>query len=1267
MKNKVFTIFLSILLLPAFGYGQLAPAKDVVDLPLFVDFNLFNGINLEEVHPGWMEAKGDGYPQFASSSWYRSAVLYETPAAGVTLSSTSKREWIISPQFVATAETKINFKAALTRFYDDPAQGNFGFDDSVSIMVSTNWPYFDHVMYTFKVGNQPGVWLSDYEVNLGQFAGQTIMVAFYATDGNEETGGCAFQLDDIEIKNAVAKDVMVQKLIAPISNQCFTAETPVKVRIKNDGTQTIYSIPVKAALRGEKIENIFGVWTGTLLPGQSADFEIGSFDMSAAGDYQIRIHTQLPGDTYAQNDAFGPKSFTHKHALELPLPIMDFTSLYDHFSAAYPDWYEARGKNYPLVAMNTDWQGDMFAGSRTASVYFVALGTEDWLVGPKISVTQHSAIKLKAAAQYEQGTTMMGSDDKLALMVSTDCGLTWTQKAAIDRGSNLGSTFQDFHFGLGEYAGQEIRIAFYATTGNVNDPQKFILHIDDVLITESYQYDAAVTRIITPGNQCSFGDAEVLTVEIKNLGEAVIQNLPVSYQFNENVIVTQTHTQAINPGQTIEFTFTQTLDFSLQNTNYLSVYTDLQADENPLNNGLFNLVMKPSSFDLATMGAYTMGFEDDEDFEDWLIENTNGDNLPWVLNTNVTYSNTGSNSMSYMSNNSTVQSNDWLFSPCFNLFEGETYKISFYYRNRATNFPEMLRLMMGSSQHSSAMSTTVVDLGSISNGNFIKSETLITVPASGEYYFGWHAYGPADMFGLYIDDVEIRQVFDNDLSVTRLVVPREKDDNSCELLPSGILKITVENKGSQEVTSVPLAVKINQEEVLSFTFPTTLASNEVAVFDFPLLEPVQAGMVYDIKAWTELAGDINYANDTLWLNDFLLNNYNMSFEEYEDVSEWTTQSVAGNNQWQIITDPALSHSGSRAFAIRTDSNGGNTINDDWLFSECFNLEAGKCYTISFWYRSRFSTENLRLHMGGANSAAGMNTLLLDLGNFNTNVYVQAVREFTVEEDGVYYFGWHTDGPVSGRYFVYVDDVVLVEDTSYPTIEPEYQLLDFEVAFFANAENIVSYLWDFGDGQTSEEANPFHVYAQEGTYTVSLTAQGGCASVEATFEIEILCPVEAAFDFETDGNEVSFTATVQAAGYEWVLGDGSIAHGQQLVHQYPVLNANGTYTVQLTVFNACGSAMQQQDVLILGVGVNEHFVAQGIKSFPNPVRNQLQIVAAQEYSLISLVNLNGQIVWQESQVKSGRQLSISVEALPSGVYLLHAISSRGIETVKIVKE
>ena len=36
--------------------------------------------------------------------------------------------------------------------------------------------------------------------------------------------------------------------------------------------------------------------------------------------------------------------------------------------------------------------------------------------------------------------------------------------------------------------------------------------------------------------------------------------------------------------------------------------------------------------------------------------------------------------------------------------------------------------------------------------------------------------------------------------------------------------------------------------------------------------------------------------------------------------------------------------------------------------------------------------------------------------------------------------------------------------------------------------IISYLWNFGDGTTSTEVSPTHVYGEKGAYTVELTVK-----------------------------------------------------------------------------------------------------------------------------------------------------------------------------------
>lgn len=62
----------------------------------------------------------------------------------------------------------------------------------------------------------------------------------------------------------------------------------------------------------------------------------------------------------------------------------------------------------------------------------------------------------------------------------------------------------------------------------------------------------------------------------------------------------------------------------------------------------------------------------------------------------------------------------------------------------------------------------------------------------------------------------------------------------------------------------------------------------------------------------------------------------------------------------------------------------------------------------------------------------------------------------------------------------------------------------EVTFSNFSQNATTYLWDFGDGNTSDLENPVHTYAASGTYTVTLTATNGAGvSVDKTESVGII--------------------------------------------------------------------------------------------------------------------------------------------------------------------
>ena len=88
-----------------------------------------------------------------------------------------------------------------------------------------------------------------------------------------------------------------------------------------------------------------------------------------------------------------------------------------------------------------------------------------------------------------------------------------------------------------------------------------------------------------------------------------------------------------------------------------------------------------------------------------------------------------------------------------------------------------------------------------------------------------------------------------------------------------------------------------------------------------------------------------------------------------------------------------------------------------------------------------------------------------------------------------------------------EDIIVV----YPQPEPFFQVEE-ELVFFPDAVKLLnlskgatSYSWDFGDGKTSDEEEPEHVYELPGVYDITLTAinEFGCtASVTSNGAVEV---------------------------------------------------------------------------------------------------------------------------------------------------------------------
>ncbi|PKG32387.1 PKD domain-containing protein, partial [Methanoregula sp.] len=144
---------------------------------------------------------------------------------------------------------------------------------------------------------------------------------------------------------------------------------------------------------------------------------------------------------------------------------------------------------------------------------------------------------------------------------------------------------------------------------------------------------------------------------------------------------------------------------------------------------------------------------------------------------------------------------------------------------------------------------------------------------------------------------------------------------------------------------------------------------------------------------------------------------------------------------------------------------------------------------------------------------------------------------------------------------------------YPVATPYAQYsVPKTVQFVDQSTNMpTSWNWDFGDGSTSTEQKPTHVYMKEGIYTVTLTVKNNFGSDTAVKQDLITVGGGVAVDFVADkttvgvGRVVSFTdlSTSNPTNWVWDFGDGTTGTGP---NPDKVYRATGVYDVTLTASN-----------------------------------------------------------------------------------------------------
>lgn len=541
----------------------------------------------------------------------------------------------------------------------------------------------------------------------------------------------------------------------------------------------------------------------------------------------------------------------------------------------------------------------------------------------------------------------------------------------------------------------------------------FIFLVDDIRIKEKFEINLEAFALGVPDYSCNLTDQEEIQIGIYNDGTGAVSTFNVYYQIGNSAPVMEVVNQNIAPGDEYVYTFTTKADLTFaMDSDSLRGWVEIPGDgllTNDTTDWYYTGIPAP-----ATVPYYN-NFNNDDLYKGWSVQDVNNDERTWVP---VIYED---NSMWHYTYSADNNANDWLFSSCFDLDSG-TYTVEFQYASYLYYATESFGVYFGTYPDPADM-TLIKDFNNITNTDFAQGSEFFTITTSGTYYLGFKATSTAGQAFLFLDNINVINARNNDLSVIAPIVP----DLSCELTDSETIGVKVRNTGLDAINIFNAYYQVGNSVPVVESVSASIASGAEYTYTFTNLADLTIPAVDSVRTWVELAGDEFVTNDTsIWVYTGTvapINSYTYlnEFETDEDNLNWTTVDVdmdgaawlpvnyGGNKMWY--------HTGASYFQ-------GEPTANDWLFSSCFDFTEGE-YTIKLDYAVYNSpTANFAIYFGTEKTTdVAQLELIEDLTLLDNVDFVRIERAINVTQAGTYYFAFHA---YDVNYFLFIDNFEVIE-------------------------------------------------------------------------------------------------------------------------------------------------------------------------------------------------------------------------------------------------
>jgi hypothetical protein len=430
-------------------------------------------------------------------------------------------------------------------------------NDSLNILISTNCGQTFTLLGSINASNHiVSTSFASKTFNLAAYAGNSIIIRFRANKDPLTSSDYYVDIDNINLSNVVPLDGGVTGFVAPVNNRpCYNTNEPIIVTVKNWGTSPLSNIPVRASVSGAVTSVVSGTMAGPLAAGATANFTVGTLNMTTAGVYNFKCYTDIAADPTKGNDTLLPViTVTVNSNTVTPLPYFeDFNALTtvptNWINNPSNSWFV--GVNHGTSASNGMYKNLYGTFSIKAEADMMRLGAITSSTSLKFDyrLVDYTGFPSSAATQT---SAIVG--DSINVWVSTNCGSSYSLLGSINANNHVASTgFVSKTYNMAAYAGQNAVIKFVATKLPANTADYYI-DIDNINVYNASAVDAGISALAAPTTNTCFTNVTPVSVVLNNFGTGPISNIPitVTVQLNASTqTISTTYTPSIPVGGSV--------------------------------------------------------------------------------------------------------------------------------------------------------------------------------------------------------------------------------------------------------------------------------------------------------------------------------------------------------------------------------------------------------------------------------------------------------------------------------------------------------------------------------------------------------------------------------------------------------------------------------------------------------------------------------------------------------------------------------------------